>query len=55
MIEIHLIYFLSVLFIADARITFDSFRNCMIATATSKTIITLNPGSDVICYIKDSI
>uniref|UniRef100_A0A672PVZ4 Methionine sulfoxide reductase B1b n=1 Tax=Sinocyclocheilus grahami TaxID=75366 RepID=A0A672PVZ4_SINGR len=36
-----------VLFIADARITFDSFRNCMIATATSKTIITLNPGSDV--------
>uniref|UniRef100_A0A673JTU6 Meiosis-specific with OB domain-containing protein-like n=1 Tax=Sinocyclocheilus rhinocerous TaxID=307959 RepID=A0A673JTU6_9TELE len=37
----------TVLFIADARITFDSFRNCMIATATSKTIITLNPGSDV--------
>uniref|UniRef100_A0A8C1T8E3 Methionine sulfoxide reductase B1b n=1 Tax=Cyprinus carpio TaxID=7962 RepID=A0A8C1T8E3_CYPCA len=38
----------TVLFIADARITFDSFRNCRIATATSKTIITLNPGSDVI-------
>uniref|UniRef100_A0A671RDD2 Meiosis-specific with OB domain-containing protein-like n=1 Tax=Sinocyclocheilus anshuiensis TaxID=1608454 RepID=A0A671RDD2_9TELE len=38
----------TVLFIADARITFDSFRNCMTATATSKTIITLNPGSDVI-------
>uniref|UniRef100_A0A8C1XNT8 Meiosis-specific with OB domain-containing protein-like n=1 Tax=Cyprinus carpio TaxID=7962 RepID=A0A8C1XNT8_CYPCA len=36
----------TVLFIADARITFDSFRNCMTATATSKTIITLNPGSD---------
>ncbi|XP_016139667.1 meiosis-specific with OB domain-containing protein-like [Sinocyclocheilus grahami] len=34
-----------VLFIADARITFDSFRNCMIATATSKTIITLNPDT----------
>ncbi|XP_050980689.1 meiosis-specific with OB domain-containing protein isoform X2 [Labeo rohita] len=35
----------TVLFIADARITFDSFRNCMIATATSKTIITLNPDT----------
>lgn len=29
----------------DARITFDSFHNCMIATATSKTIITLNPDT----------
>ncbi|XP_058650690.1 meiosis-specific with OB domain-containing protein isoform X3 [Onychostoma macrolepis] len=35
----------TVLFIADARITLDSFRNCMIATATSKTIITLNPDT----------
>uniref|UniRef100_A0A8C1JFP1 Meiosis-specific with OB domain-containing protein-like n=1 Tax=Cyprinus carpio TaxID=7962 RepID=A0A8C1JFP1_CYPCA len=35
----------TVLFIADARITFDSFRNCRIATATSKTIITLNPDT----------
>ncbi|KTG31184.1 hypothetical protein cypCar_00019577 [Cyprinus carpio] len=35
----------TVLFIADARITFDSFRNCMTATATSKTIITLNPDT----------
>uniref|UniRef100_A0A8C1BQK7 Meiosis specific with OB-fold n=1 Tax=Cyprinus carpio carpio TaxID=630221 RepID=A0A8C1BQK7_CYPCA len=35
----------TVLFIADARITFDSFRNCMIATATSKTIITLSPDT----------
>ncbi|XP_067285982.1 meiosis-specific with OB domain-containing protein isoform X1 [Pseudorasbora parva] len=33
----------TVLFIADARITFDSFRSCMIATVTSKTIITVNP------------
>ncbi|XP_048027069.1 LOW QUALITY PROTEIN: meiosis-specific with OB domain-containing protein [Megalobrama amblycephala] len=35
----------TVLFIADARITFDTFRNCMIATATSKTIITVNPDT----------
>ncbi|XP_051523601.1 meiosis-specific with OB domain-containing protein isoform X2 [Myxocyprinus asiaticus] len=35
----------TVLFIADARITFDSYRNCMIATVTSKTIITLNPDT----------
>ncbi|XP_026079072.1 meiosis-specific with OB domain-containing protein [Carassius auratus] len=35
----------TVLFIADARITFDSFHNCLIATATSKTIITLNPDT----------
>ncbi|XP_077057218.1 meiosis-specific with OB domain-containing protein [Siphateles boraxobius] len=35
----------TVLFIADARITFDSFRSCMIATATSKTIITVNPDT----------
>ncbi|KAG1925475.1 meiosis-specific with OB domain-containing protein [Pimephales promelas] len=35
----------TVLFIADTRITFDSFRSCMIATATSKTIITVNPDT----------
>lgn len=33
-----------VLFIADAKISFDSFRNGMVATVTSKTIITINPG-----------
>lgn len=39
------VYFFSkVLFIADAKIGFDSFRNCMTATVNSKTIITINPG-----------
>ena len=32
------------LFIADAKISFDSFRNGMVATINSKTIITVNPG-----------
>ncbi|XP_072523873.1 meiosis-specific with OB domain-containing protein [Salminus brasiliensis] len=35
----------TVLFIADARISFDGFRNSMVATATSKTIITINPDT----------
>lgn len=33
-----------VLFIADAKISFDSFRNGMTASVNSKTIITVNPG-----------
>lgn len=33
-----------VLFIADAKISFDSFRSGMAATVNSKTIITVNPG-----------
>lgn len=33
-----------VLFIADAKISFDSFRSAMAATVNSKTIITVNPG-----------
>uniref|UniRef100_A0A667WW10 Meiosis specific with OB-fold n=1 Tax=Myripristis murdjan TaxID=586833 RepID=A0A667WW10_9TELE len=37
----------TVLFIADAKIGFDSFRNCMTATVNSKTIITVNPGKDI--------
>uniref|UniRef100_A0A8B9KAZ2 Meiosis-specific with OB domain-containing protein n=2 Tax=Astyanax mexicanus TaxID=7994 RepID=A0A8B9KAZ2_ASTMX len=35
----------TVLFIADARTSFDGFRNSMLATATSKTIITINPDT----------
>ncbi|KAM9773094.1 meiosis-specific with OB domain-containing protein [Syngnathus typhle] len=35
----------SVIFIADAKITFDSFRNGMTATVNSKTIITVNPDT----------
>ncbi|KPP72282.1 hypothetical protein Z043_108730, partial [Scleropages formosus] len=35
----------TVLFIADTRVTFDSFRKSMVATVTSKTIITVNPDS----------
>uniref|UniRef100_A0A8C4SET4 Meiosis-specific with OB domain-containing protein n=1 Tax=Erpetoichthys calabaricus TaxID=27687 RepID=A0A8C4SET4_ERPCA len=33
----------TVLFIADVRINFDNFRNCMTATIISKTIVTINP------------
>ncbi|XP_070783647.1 meiosis-specific with OB domain-containing protein [Enoplosus armatus] len=35
----------TVLFIADAKINFDSFRNSMAATVNSKTIITVNPDT----------
>ncbi|KAK2820819.1 hypothetical protein Q5P01_023778 [Channa striata] len=35
----------SVLFIADAKISFDSFRNGMAATVNTKTIITVNPDT----------
>ncbi|KAM8888779.1 meiosis-specific with OB domain-containing protein [Synchiropus picturatus] len=35
----------TVLFIADAKISFDSFRKGMIATVNSKTIITVNPDT----------
>uniref|UniRef100_A0AAX7VRA1 Methionine sulfoxide reductase B1b n=1 Tax=Astatotilapia calliptera TaxID=8154 RepID=A0AAX7VRA1_ASTCA len=34
----------TVLFIADAKISFDSFRSGMVATVNSKSIITVNPG-----------
>uniref|UniRef100_A0A8C5BNY5 Meiosis-specific with OB domain-containing protein n=1 Tax=Gadus morhua TaxID=8049 RepID=A0A8C5BNY5_GADMO len=37
----------TVLFIADAKISFDSFRNCMAATVNSKTIVTVNPGKNI--------
>ncbi|XP_030631705.1 meiosis-specific with OB domain-containing protein [Chanos chanos] len=35
----------TVLFIADARVSFDTFRNTMAATVTSKTVITVNPDT----------
>ncbi|XP_056285934.1 meiosis-specific with OB domain-containing protein isoform X2 [Pseudoliparis swirei] len=35
----------TVLFIADAKISFDSFRDGMTATVNSKTIITVNPDT----------
>uniref|UniRef100_A0A3P8YRY4 MEIOB-like N-terminal domain-containing protein n=1 Tax=Esox lucius TaxID=8010 RepID=A0A3P8YRY4_ESOLU len=35
----------TVLFISDARIGYDGFRNCMTATVNSKTIITVNPDT----------
>uniref|UniRef100_H3D5U1 Meiosis-specific with OB domain-containing protein n=1 Tax=Tetraodon nigroviridis TaxID=99883 RepID=H3D5U1_TETNG len=35
----------TVFFIADAKMSFDSFRNCMTATINSKTIITVNPDT----------
>ncbi|XP_026543670.1 meiosis-specific with OB domain-containing protein [Notechis scutatus] len=35
----------TVIFASDIRINFDKFRNCMIATVISKTIITINPDT----------
>ncbi|XP_046888445.1 meiosis-specific with OB domain-containing protein [Hypomesus transpacificus] len=35
----------TVLFVSDARVGFDSFRNCMAATVNSKTIVTVNPDT----------
>ncbi|XP_068161573.1 meiosis-specific with OB domain-containing protein isoform X1 [Antennarius striatus] len=35
----------TVLFIADVKINFDSFRNCMTAAVNSKTIVTVNPDT----------
>ncbi|XP_068610766.1 meiosis-specific with OB domain-containing protein [Brachionichthys hirsutus] len=35
----------TVLFIADAKVSFDSFRNSMTATVNSKTVITVNPDT----------
>ena len=38
---------LIVIFAVDVRVSFDSYRNCMIATCNQKSIITTNPGMDV--------
>uniref|UniRef100_A0A8C7XAF2 Meiosis specific with OB-fold n=1 Tax=Oryzias sinensis TaxID=183150 RepID=A0A8C7XAF2_9TELE len=35
----------AVLFVADAKISFDSFRGGMVATVTSKSVITVNPDT----------
>ncbi|XP_001520147.3 meiosis-specific with OB domain-containing protein [Ornithorhynchus anatinus] len=35
----------TVIFASDVRICFDKFRNCMVATIISKTIITTNPDT----------
>ncbi|XP_076025819.1 meiosis-specific with OB domain-containing protein [Genypterus blacodes] len=35
----------TVLFLADVKISFDNFRNCMAAAVNSKTIITVNPDT----------
>ncbi|XP_068161575.1 meiosis-specific with OB domain-containing protein isoform X2 [Antennarius striatus] len=37
----------TVLFIADVKINFDSFRNCMTAAVNSKTIVTVNPVDSI--------
>uniref|UniRef100_A0A8C6U215 Methionine sulfoxide reductase B1b n=1 Tax=Neogobius melanostomus TaxID=47308 RepID=A0A8C6U215_9GOBI len=48
----------TVLFIADVRINFDTFRNGMTATVNSKTIITVNPdtreASLLFNYVKEA-
>ncbi|KAK7918976.1 hypothetical protein WMY93_010260 [Mugilogobius chulae] len=47
----------TVLFLADVKISFDSFRNAMVATVNGKTIITVNPdtreASLLFSYAKD--
>uniref|UniRef100_A0A3B5L7P7 Meiosis specific with OB-fold n=1 Tax=Xiphophorus couchianus TaxID=32473 RepID=A0A3B5L7P7_9TELE len=47
----------TVLFVADAKMSFDSFRGSMVATVTSKTIITVNPdtreASLLFSYVKE--
>lgn len=35
----------TVLFVADARMSFDNYRSCMVATSDSKTIFTVNPDT----------
>ena len=37
--------FISVIFAADVKVSFDSYRNSMVATCDQKTIITTNPGA----------
>lgn len=44
-----------VLFIADAKISFDSFRNGMAATINCKSIITVNPGELSQLFIQTEI
>nr|XP_022317556.1 meiosis-specific with OB domain-containing protein-like [Crassostrea virginica] len=37
--------FRTVLFVADARMSLDKYRSCMVATSDSKTIFTVNPDT----------
>ena len=36
--------FCLVLFLADVKVSFEEFRQCMVASCDQKTIITANPG-----------
>ena len=40
----------SVIFAADVKVSFDSYRNSMVATCNQKTIITTNPGVSACLY-----
>ena len=35
----------AVIFAADVKVTFDSYRNCMVGTCNQRTVITTNPGT----------
>ena len=35
----------NVLFLADVRIDYDSWKGCMVVTATGRTVITVNPDT----------
>lgn len=43
-----LLCLLSVIFAADVKITFNEFRSSMVASTSSKTLVTVDPGE---CYI----
>ena len=49
--------FFPVLFASDVKITYNSFKASMVATADSKTIFTMNPGTVivVVCECEFSI
>ena len=39
------LYFYIVIFVVDAKVNFNSYSNCMVASCDQKTIITTNPGT----------
>ena len=43
--------YVSVLFVADVKISYNTFKSCMVATADSKTIFTLDPGASIYNFL----
>jgi len=40
----HIAISFTVIFAADVKVTYDTYRNCMIGTCDQKTLIITNPG-----------